>query len=95
MHNAAVEQWRESGRQGEPQIRGAQASKINGKKATRDALAAAQTKCDEEYKVARSQLEGELKKRTSSVEILTRRIAEIEALINGNDSQPDLRGSTQ
>jgi Na+-transporting NADH:ubiquinone oxidoreductase subunit NqrA len=58
-------------------------------------IAADQQKDDNEHLVAKSQLEGEVKKREHSVAILSRRIAECEALINGTDLPADLRSGPQ
>jgi hypothetical protein len=93
LYTSGYEEWRESGRQGEFQPRGNQASKISGKIKAELALSKIQENKDNEYKVARDQIANGLRERETAVEILTRRIAETEALINGDDSQPDLRGS--
>ena len=84
-----------TGRQGEFKPRGTVLTKVNTlARAVKD-IDAAVEKTTSEHLVARSQLVNEIHKREQSVEILTRRHAELEAMINGTGGEPDLRSSAQ
>jgi chromosome segregation ATPase len=74
-----------SGRQGEFKPQGHIQGSLTRLKGVIDQIDAGQTKANEQHKVDRSQLENEIKKRRTAVEILERRIAECEALARGED----------
>ena len=74
-----------SGKRGTYEPQGNLKGKLNKFAAAMAQKEGEQTKANEEHKVARSQLENEVRKRQTSVTILERRIAECERLARGED----------
>lgn len=82
--NAAADHFA-SGRQGQFEPHGNIKTSLNRFASAMAQKEGEQTKANEEHKVARSQLENEVKKRQTSVTILERRVAECERLARGED----------
>lgn len=85
LHNQYVREWHDGGKRGDFEARGKQKSDLDRFDQTVQNITAAQIKANEELKVTRTQLENEIRKRQSAVEILERRIGECLALARGED----------
>jgi hypothetical protein len=79
------DEWQSSGRRGEFEARGEQKLTLGKIDSFITGKLNEQTKANEEHKVARSQLENEIKKRATALQILDRRITECIALARGED----------
>jgi len=85
LHLQFQQEWNDSGRRGKYDPRGEQKTKLGLVQSFVTGKTTEQTKANEEYKVARLQLENEIKKRVTAVQILDRRIVECIALAQGED----------